>query len=197
MNPSEQISGARADGTYGAVAVALHWLIAAALVWQILSGWRMEDMPPAERFAAFQIHKSAGLTILILSLARLGWRLAHPPPPPPETMKAWEKRVSMLVHAAFYVLMIGLPIGGWIIISTSPYSVTTEFWGLFEWPKLPLADLPFRKTLNAVAKSGHSAAAWGVIGLLALHTGAALKHHFIDRDGVLGRMIPMLRRREG
>jgi cytochrome b561 len=107
-------------------------------------------------------------------------------------MKGWEKSAAKFTHVAFYVLMIGIPIGGWVIISTSPYNIATEWWGLFEWPKLPLSELPFRKALNEVAKSGHSAAAWGVIGLLVLHVGAAFKHMFIDADNVMARMLPFM-----
>jgi cytochrome b561 len=182
-----------AANRYTTVAIALHWLIAAAIVLQILGGWRMEDLEGAEKFEAFQVHKSAGITILLLSLVRLGWRLANPPPPLPDGMKPWEIMAAKLTHVGFYALMIGIPIGGWIIISTSPYSVTTMVWGLFEWPKLPLGDLPFKKALNEIAKSGHSAAAWATIGLLGLHVGAVLKHAFVNKDDVPGRMLPFLR----
>jgi cytochrome b561 len=170
----------------------LHWIIAAAIVLQILGGWQMEDLKGPEKFAAFQTHKSLGLTILVLSIARLLWRIANPPPALPEGMKAWEKTAARVTHVGFYVLMIGIPIGGWVIISTSPYNIATNWWGLFEWPRLPLQDLPFRKELNEAAKSGHSAAAWGVIGLLVLHVGAVLKHMFINDDNVAARMIPFL-----
>jgi cytochrome b561 len=179
--------------TYTRVAIALHWIIALAIVLQILGGWRMEDLEGPAKFEAFQMHKSMGLTILILSLMRLTWRIMNPPPPLPDTMKGWEVAVAKLTHWGFYVLMIGIPVGGWVIISTSPYSIATEWWGLFEWPKLPLGELPFRKALNEAAKAGHSAGAWAVIGLLALHVGGALKHMFIDDDDVMARMLPFMR----
>jgi cytochrome b561 len=180
--------------TYSTVAIALHWLIAIALAFQILGGWRMEDMPSGpDKFEAFQIHKSMGLTVLFLSLIRLTWRLMNPPPPLPAGMKSWEVAAAKFTHTTLYVLMIGLPIGGWVIISTSPYNVATHWWGLFEWPKLPLGDLPFRKVLNEAAKSGHSIGAWGVIVLTALHVGAALKHMFINEDDVMSRMLPFMR----
>lgn len=179
--------------TYTTVAIALHWIIAVAIVVQILGGWRMEDLEGPAKFEAFQMHKSAGLTILILSLFRLTWRIMNPPPPLPEGMKPWEVAAAKFTHVALYALMIGIPIGGWVIISTSPYNIATNWWGLFEWPKLPLGDLPFRKELNEIAKSGHSAAAWGVIGLLALHVGAALKHMFINDDDVMSRMLPFMK----
>ena len=170
----ETWSGAKESRSYTTVAILLHWVIAAAILVQILGGWAMEDLKGPEKFEAFQVHKSAGLTILLLSLFRLFWRLANPPPPLPEGMKGWEVAAAKFTHFAFYALMIGIPLGGWVIISTSPYNIATHWWGLFEWPRLPLADLPFRKELNGIAKSGHSAAAWGVIVLFVIHVGAAL-----------------------
>ncbi|GBF59431.1 cytochrome b561 [Candidatus Phycosocius bacilliformis] len=186
-------AGTPSRQTYTLVAVVLHWVIAAAILMQILGGWAMEDLKGAEKFAAFQLHKSAGLTILLLSLLRLFWRLANPPPPLPETMKAWEVTAAKATHIALYALMIGIPLGGWVIISTSPYNIATHWWGLFEWPRLPLADLPFRKELNEMAKAGHSVAAWGVIVLFVIHVGAALKHMFINEDDVMARMLPFMR----
>jgi cytochrome b561 len=185
-------AGSRERTTYTTVAIILHWTIAVAIILQILGGWRMEDLEGPAKFEAFQMHKSMGITILILSVARLLWRFANPPPPLPDTMKGWEKGAAKFTHVAFYVLMIGIPIGGWVIISTSPYTIATMWWGLFEWPKLPLSELPFRKALNEAAKSGHSAGAWAVIGLLAIHVGAALKHMFIDQDNVMARMLPFM-----
>jgi cytochrome b561 len=192
---SDAWAGNQQRSTYTKVAIALHWIIAGAIVLQILGGWQMEDLKGAEKFAAFQTHKSLGLTILMLSVARLLWRIANPPPALPEGMKGWEVLAAKFTHVAFYFLMIGIPIGGWIIISTAPYNIATNWWGLFEWPRLPLADLPFRKALNEAAKAGHGAAAWGVIGLLVLHVGAVLKHIFINGDDVASRMIPFLRKK--
>ena len=108
-------------------------------------------------------------------------------------MKGWEVSAAKFTHFALYALMIGIPLGGWVIISTSPYNVATNWWGLFEWPRLPLADLPFRKELNGMAKAGHGAAAWGVIVLAVIHVGAALKHMFMDDDDVMTRMLPFMR----
>jgi cytochrome b561 len=193
---SKPWAGNQQRTTYTKVAMILHWVIAVAILLQILGGWQMEDLKGAEKFAAFQTHKSLGLTILILSVARLFWRIANPPPALPEGMKGWEIAAAKFTHVAFYCLMIGIPIGGWVIISTSPYNIATNWWGLFEWPRLPLHDLPFRKELNELAKSGHSAAAWGVIVLFGLHLGAVLKHIFINDDDVASRMIPFMPKKE-
>jgi cytochrome b561 len=189
-------SGAKERTTYTKVAIILHWVIAFAILFQIVSGLQMEDLKGAEKFAAFQTHKSLGLTILILSIARLLWRIANPPPPLPAGMKSWEVAAAKFTHTALYVLMIGIPLGGWVIISTSPYNIATNWWGLFEWPRLPLHDLPIRKALNEMAKLGHGAAAWGVVALFVLHVGAVLKHMFINDDDVAGRMIPFMPKKD-
>jgi cytochrome b561 len=185
-------AGNKPRSSYTPVAIILHWVIAIAILLQILGGWQMEDLKGAEKFAAFQTHKSLGLTILMLSVARLLWRIANPPPALPDGMKGWEIFAAKFTHIGFYFLMIGIPLGGWIIISTSPYSIDTKWWDLFEWPRLPLHDLPFRKALNEAAKLGHGAAAWGVVVLFALHVGAVLKHLFVNDDNVASRMIPFL-----
>jgi cytochrome b561 len=189
---SGEWAGNKQRTTYTKVAIILHWVIAIAIIVQILGGWQMEDLKGAEKFAAFQTHKSLGLTILMLSVARLLWRIANPPPALPEGMKGWEIFAAKFTHVAFYVLMIGIPLGGWVIISTSPYNIATNWWGLFEWPRLPLQDLPFRKALNEAAKFGHGAAAWGVVSLFVLHIGAVLKHMFVNDDDVASRMIPFM-----
>ena len=178
--------------TYSKVAIALHWVIAGAIIVQLAGGLQMDGLKGADKFAAFQNHKSLGLTILMLSVARLLWRIANPPPALPSGMKGWEVAAARFTHVAFYVLMIGVPLGGWIIISTSPYNIATNWWGLFEWPKLPLGDLPFRKQLNDLAKQGHEIGAFSIIGLLVIHIGAVLKHMFINDDNVASRMIPFL-----
>ena len=188
--------GNKQRSTYTKVAIALHWVIGGAIMLQLLGGLQMGDLKGAEKFAAFQNHKSLGLTILMLSVARLLWRIANPPPALPEDMKRWEIFAAKVTHIGFYCLMIGVPIGGWVIISTSPYNIATNWWGLFEWPRLPLDDLPFRKSLNEMAKNGHEIGAFTIIGLLVLHIGAVIKHMFINEDDVAARMIPFLPKKE-
>lgn len=179
---------------YTRVAIILHWVIALLLVLQILGGWYVSDnLEGAEKFAAIQVHKSMGLTILMLSLVRLAWRLGHRPPPPPAGMPGWQKTVAALTHAGFYVLIIAIPLSGWVMASSTPYVVKTLWWGLFEWPGLPLRGLEASKAINDAAGSAHSALVWATIGLWALHVAAALKHQFVNRDGVLGRMLPFLK----
>lgn len=193
---------------YTAVAITLHWVIAILLLAMIPFGWWMSDavLDPATRSQAakaFQLHKSVGLTVLGLSLVRLGWRLAHKAPPLPEAMPNWEKILARATHILFYVLMIAIPLSGWVYVSAGYsvtferfYAVATNWFGLFEVPHIsPIAaqDEAARKAIGIAAETVHSKAAWGVIVLGGLHVAAALKHHFLDRDDVLTRMAPFLK----
>lgn len=177
---------------YSTVAIVLHWLIAAAIVFQIVLGWRMGGGTDASTYAVFQLHKSIGITILVLSLARLGWRIATPPPPAPPGQPRWEKAASHLTHLAFYGIMIGLPVTGWLLVSASRINIPTVLFGVIPWPHLPgISGLaPDAKAAwETFAQAGHSALAYLTYGLLALHIGAVIKHQWRDRDAVLGRMV--------
>lgn len=192
--PIETPSAAGRPVRYTTVAVILHWLIAAAIIFQVILGWRMGDEPkgPAT-YAIFQLHKSIGITILLLSLARLGWRLTHRPPPHPVGQPAWETLASKIVHVAFYVIMIGLPITGWIIVSTSKLTIPTVLFGAIPWPHIPglpeLAAGP-KHLWHEIGENGHGLLVKTTYLLLALHLGAVAKHQILDRDEVLGHMAP-------
>jgi cytochrome b561/polyisoprenoid-binding protein YceI len=192
--PIETPSAAGRPVRYTTVAIVLHWLIAAAIVFQVILGWRMGDEPkgPAT-YAIFQLHKSIGITILLLSLARLAWRLFHRPPPHPATQARWETLASKIVHVAFYVIMIGLPITGWIIVSASRLTIPTVLYGVIPWPHLPflpeLAAGP-KHLWHEIGENGHGLLVKTTYLLLALHLGAVAKHQILDRDDVLGHMAP-------
>lgn len=179
---------------YSAVAMTLHWIIAAMIIVQIFYGWWMGDLPNgSEKLRFYQIHKSIGLTILVLSVARLAWRLTHKRPAH-LPMAKWEKRLAELVHGLFYVLIIGLPLLGWAMVSASTLNVPTQYFFLFEWPHLPLLpDLgrDTKETLAGMLETLHSSGAWVILVLLGLHVAGALKHQFIDRTDELQRMIPI------
>jgi cytochrome b561 len=190
---------------YAAVAIVLHWAIAIGILGMIPLGWWMSDAledsaTRAQAVAAFQLHKSIGLTILVLSLGRLAWRLMNPPPPLPSGMAPWERFAAQAVHIGFYVLMIALPLTGWVYVSTGfdtegrALMVPTLWFGLFEVPHLPIAEAAesVRRGAAEASMNVHSKLAWGAIVLAALHVGAALKHQFVNRDGVLARMVPGL-----
>lgn len=183
---------------YTKVAIILHWLIAAMLVSLVFVGWWMEDLSAAARAgevsfdqvrAVYNWHKTAGILVLVLSLARLGWRFTHPVPALPATMKPWEALAARAAHIGFYVVMLGMPLIGWAMVSNS--SLPTRLFNL-EGVNLPGLPVPDSEALQDILGSAHSAGGWVILVLLALHAGAALKHHFLDRDGVLNRMVPGL-----
>ncbi len=193
---------------YTAFAIVLHWAIAAAILFLIPLGFwmhgRAEDGDvSAEVFRAYQLHKSIGLTVLWLSLVRLGWRLLNPPPPLPEHMPGWERFVAKATHWAFYGLMICLPLSGWLYVSTgwsihdeAPLPVATHYFGFFQVPALLGLNQAAIEVREAAAESAftvHYLLAYSAIGLAVLHVLAALKHHVFDKDEVLAHMIPGLR----
>lgn len=176
-------------------AMALHWLIAAFILANLLVGWRMIFLKGMAQFELFQLHKSIGITVLLLSIARLAWRLVSPPPPLPEAMRPWERGVAHAVHWAFYGIMIFMPLTGWVLVSVSPYNLPTLLWRVIPWPHLFwLHDLPMdgRKAVEAATGRVHLSLAIGSVLLIVLHLAAALKHQIVDRDGLLGRMVPGL-----
>jgi cytochrome b561/polyisoprenoid-binding protein YceI len=178
------------------VAILLHWAIAAAIVFQIVLGLRMGRETGATQFAIFQLHKSVGITVLLLSLVRAAWRLTHRPPPLPAHMPVWEKIAAKATHGAFYAIMLGLPLTGWALVSASPTQIPTLLFHTIPWPHLPvLPHLPLaaKKVWSADLGVSHSLLAWLTCGLLALHVAAALKHQLIDKDKVMGEMLPGLR----
>ncbi|MEC8457512.1 MAG: cytochrome b/b6 domain-containing protein, partial [Pseudomonadota bacterium] len=193
---------------YSAVAVALHWVIALCILSMIPMGWWMTaaiEQPgsQAAAYRLFQLHKSIGFLILALTLVRIVWRLTHRPPALPAGMKRWEAFAAHATHAAFYALMLGLPLTGWLYVSAGwavsqdrALEVATRWFGLFPVPHLPgVAELATeaRRAVAFSAMGAHAAMAWGAVVLVILHVGAALKHQFLDRDGVLARMVPGLR----
>ena len=177
---------------YTTVAIILHWLIAAAIIFQIILGWRMGDGPKGPvTYAIFQLHKSIGITILLLSVGRLAWRLFNPPPPHPATQARWETIVSKIVHVAFYVIMIGLPVTGWIMVSTSRLPIPTVLYGVIPWPHLPfLPELAVgpKHLWHEIGETGHGLLVKTTYLLLLLHLGAVAKHQVLDRDEVFGHM---------
>jgi len=177
---------------YDRVAITFHWVIAVTIIALIVFGVLMTKEGFPNRFAIYQWHKSFGIMILFLSLGRLLWRLTHRAPPLPDGMKAWEKAAAKLSHVGFYVLMIGMPLLGWAMVSASRLPIPTVLFYTIPWPDMP--GIPESEALEDRLKMLHELGAKLIVALLFLHVGAALKHHFINKDGVLARMIPALRR---
>jgi len=187
----------KTQARYTTVAIALHWLIALVLISTIAVAWQFDDAKGLAKFQLFQLHKSLGITVLVLSFARLGWRLTHPAPAPLASLKPWEKVLSKAVHVGFYVVMLGLPLTGWLMVSASPKNIPTLLYGLIDLPYLPLVHGLAQEqahNLEELFEWVHEAMGKVIYALTVLHVGAALKHQFIDRDSVLSRMVPFLKK---
>jgi len=180
--------GRLAGRAYDPVAITLHWLIAFALIGQIALGlWMIEipKLPAGVRAYWFNMHKSIGMTIGLLVLMRVLWRLTHTPPALPSTMAQWQARAAKVSHWLLYACMIIMPLAGYLgsVFSGYPiryFGATLPGWG---WKDEALKE--FFSTVHLVT-------AVSFISLIALHVLAALKHAFVDRDGVLQRMLPRL-----
>ena len=180
---------------YGSVAMTLHWLIAASVLVNLGLGLYMADLPRSDpsRFMLFQTHKSIGLTVLVLSLVRVGWRLVNPIPPLPRGMNPALRIGAQATHYLIYFLIIAIPLAGWAMVSSSSLGLPTPYFGLFSWPNIPfLAELPQATKASNIGwfKDIHSWLAFTMIGLFVLHVLGALYHQFLRRDDVLRRMIP-------
>jgi len=193
---------ARSLHRYSAGAIVLHWLIAVLIFLNIWQGLKMDSSEGLVKFTIFQNHKTVGISILILSLARLGWRLAYPPPTDPPGRARWETLLAHIVHWAFYAFMIAMPITGWLAVSASPRNLPTVLFhnlGLpgVPWPNLPVVShLPIeqKRAIEKWAWDVHDRMVWGGYALIALHVAGALKHQF-GPNPVLQRMLPFLRPR--
>lgn len=173
-------------------AIAFHWISALLIVTNFALAWGSEDSPDAERMRLMGIHMSIGITLLILAALWMLWRIRHPRPPFAPTLKRWEVSLARIVHTLFYVLMILIPLAGWAMVSAFAEGTALRWFGLVAVPALPVA--------KGMASGGffgqaHELLALGMLVLFLLHVAGALKHHFLDRDETLARMIPWLRRR--
>jgi cytochrome b561 len=180
---------ARASGRYDRIAMALHWVIAGLMIYMIFFG---EGLIRGERGAAItslvgpSLHASLGIAILVLSVARLAWRLANPPPAHPPGITSWEQTLSKVTHALLYGLMIGMPLTGLLgfdaQLTRHPEMAGVTIFGLMTVP-LIATSLPFMLLHSLGSKLG--------MALISLHVLAALKHQFVNRDGLMGRMLPL------
>ena len=178
---------------YSAVAIILHWAIAILILGQIAGGLYMHKLPNVSpiKFDLYQLHKSFGLSILALTFARIGWRLTHRPPALPAIMPGWQKLAARGAHVGFYVLLLVTPLAGWAMVSASPLDIPTKWFGMISVPHLPFFEgVSDRAAVEEILKEAHEYLAFGMLYLLALHVGAALKHQFFNRDDVLGSILP-------
>ena len=171
------------------MAIALHWLLALVIVGMFVMGSYMADLPFSPlRLKLYNWHKWAGVTFLALTVLRLLWRLTHRPPALPQAvtlaMPSWQVRAYHATHHLMYALFFAVPLIGWAYSSAAGYPIVL-------FGQLPLPDFVSpNKELAALIKPLHELSALALVGLAGLHIAAALKHHWIDRDGLLNRMLP-------
>jgi cytochrome b561 len=170
---------------YSAVAQGFHWLIAALIVTQFVLGNMADGLPlGAHKLALLARHKSFGMTVLMLAVLRLAWRLKNPPPELPPGMTPMERTLARATHVAFYALLFAMPVTGWLMSSAKNYSVS--WFGLFTWPNL----IGKNETAFDLLRSTHHLLSDALFAIAVLHILAALKHHFWNKDDVLLRMLP-------
>jgi cytochrome b561 len=155
-----------------------------------IGAFEAEDLPRAEKMVAMAGHKAMGISILVLSVLRLVWKLIHPSPPLVETLKSWEAALAKVTHWLFYFLMIATPLAGWSLHSAASGGKALTWFGQFDIPALPVgADKPTVGMFHEL----HEMFAFAMLLLLVLHVAAALKHQFVDRDGTLRRITPFMK----
>jgi cytochrome b561 len=177
---------------YSALAKLFHWVIAGLIVIQFVLARMAEDLPlGAHKLALLARHKSFGMTVLMLAILRLLWRLKNPPPELPAGMTPLERMLARGTHIVFYVLLFAMPLTGWTMSSAKNYSVS--WFGLFTWPNL----IAKNESAFNFLKSTHDTLSNVLFAVAVLHILAALKHHFWNRDNVLVRMLPFTKSERG
>jgi len=180
-----------APTSYTLTAVRLHWLITGLIGVALVMGWVMTDMAITPlRLKVYNWHKWVGITILWLAALRILWRVTHRPPAM-VTMPAWQRIAAHSLHGVLYLLMLAQPFSGWIYSNAA--GVPIVYLRLLPLPNLVMKD----KALADSWREVHETLGWVLVAVLAVHLLAALKHHFIDRDDTLRRMLPWLPTRKG
>jgi cytochrome b561 len=174
---------------YTHTAIALHWISALLIVAVFPLGVYMADLALSPlKLKLISYHKWLGVTVFLLLLLRLAWRLGHVPPPLPDSMPLWQRQAANGLHFLLYLLLFAIPLSGWLMSSAKGFQ--TVYLGV-----LPLPDLIGKdKALGDLLRAVHETLNMTLLALLLAHAGAALKHHFIERDGILARMLPFLDR---
>ena len=171
---------------YTGTAIALHWIAALLILGNVAFGLYMVDLPlsPA-KLRYYSWHKWVGVTVFVLSGARLLWRLSHPAPALPASMPPWQRKAANVSHVLLYALFFAVPLSGWLFSSAAGFP--TVYLGLVQLPDL----IAKNRELADVLKVVHRAATWSLGTLAMVHAAAAVKHHVVDRDDVLARMLPI------
>jgi len=174
--------------SYTPVAKTLHWVMAIGILATFAFGLYMHDLPLSpEKLRYYSWHKWAGVTLFLLVLVRLFWRVTHRPPAAPAHLPRWQVMAAEGAHHALYLLMLAIPLSGWLMSSAKGFQ--TVWFGVVPLPDLLGKD----KALGDLLQTTHMLLNYLLISIVVVHVGAALKHHFLDRDNVLRRMLPFQR----
>lgn len=178
--------GERGDGTYTGTAKALHWLVFALLIVQFAIAWTMPHIGRNTPLTALiSLHFSVGVLIFLVIIIRLAWRMTHPEPRPEEGVPPWQTTSARIIHWLLYLLLLALPVLGWI--NASWRGMPVSFFGLFVMPKIVAtrgAGWGWTGDVHALL------ATYVLLPLVGLHVAAALYHRFVRRDRVMQRMLP-------
>lgn len=173
---------------YGVMAILLHWLMALVLVALVAMGLYMVSLPDAgfdkKKITLILYHKQLGMTAFLIAALRLAWRVGNVLPRLVESLPDWQKVAARLVHLCFYAVMFALPVTGWLMSSAA--GIPVSFFGWFELPDV----IPYSESLFRTFIVIHKWLGYALVGLLLLHAGAALRHHFVLRDETLRKMLP-------
>ncbi len=189
VNIKNHLSESAQASRYSTVAIVLHWLLGLSIFAMFAIGIYMSDLPFSPlRLKLYNYHKWAGITFLILSVLRLLWRLLNRPPALPKAVEAamptWQTKIYHATHYALYALFFAVPLIGWAYSSAAGFPIV--LFGVLPLPDFMAVDKEFSKQIKEL----HELSAFALVGLALLHIGAALKHHFIDKDGLVSRMLP-------
>ena len=170
---------------YSRTAKGLHWLIALLMLGLLGLGFYMHDLPLSlQKLQLYSWHKWAGATVFLLVIVRLAWRITHQPLALPAGMPSWQQWAAHTTHLLLYVLMLAIPLSGWLMSSAKGFQ--TVWFGVLPLPDLLAKD----KALGDLLQTLHMSLNLLLVALLVAHVGASLKHHFINKDDVLLRMLP-------
>lgn len=170
---------------WGAISQGLHWLTVLLIIAIASIGLTMGELPAGiTKIRVYALHKSLGLTLLALVLVRIAWRTYAGAPPPVPGMPRWQARVADISHWSLYALMLFMPLTGWWLNSTAGYPL--QWFGLVDLPAIAATN----EARHELGESLHEAGFWVLATLVAVHAGAALWHHFVQRDATLMRMLP-------
>lgn len=180
------------EQSYGSMTKFIHWAIVIAVYAMIAIGYLQQEMKEgAFQDQMYDFHKALGLTILFVMAFRVIWRFTNVSPSLPSTVPTWQRFASRFVHLSLYACLFLMPITGWIMATAS--GNTPSFFGLFN---LPMPGIPLNKPLAHTANEIHETVAIVLICAIVIHVAAAIKHHFVDKDNVLQRMLPNTKRQK-